>query len=94
MRITLDSGAEFEGIYASGADASHTLRVVQQKKFPNSGDMSNGGAKMGREQASMSFPKKDVADIHVMGTALPNRSIRPQNGTQPPSTYVHEPNTE
>jgi hypothetical protein len=80
LKITLDNEAEFEGTYASGSDSSYTLRMVQQKKLPNSGDMSNGNAKMGREQASMSFPKKDVADIHVMGTALPNRSIRPQNG--------------
>jgi hypothetical protein len=54
--------------------------MVQQKKLPTSGDMSNGNAKMGREQASMSFQKKDVADVHVMGTALPNRSVRSQNG--------------
>lgn len=80
MKITLDSGAEFEGTYASGSDSSYTLRMVQQKKLPNSGDMSNGNTKIGREQASVSFQKKDVADIHVMGTALPNRSIRSQNG--------------
>jgi hypothetical protein len=41
---------------------------------------------MGREQASMSFQKKDVADVHVMGTALPNRSVRSQNGTYSLST--------
>ncbi len=61
--------------------------MVQQKKLPNSGDMSNGNAKMGREQASMSFQKRDVADVHVMGTALPNRSARSQNGTYPPELY-------
>jgi PAB1-binding protein PBP1 len=62
--------------------------MVQQKKLPNSGDMPNGNAKMGREQASMSFQKKDVADVHVMGTALPNRSARSQNGTY--SSWMHE----
>jgi PAB1-binding protein PBP1 len=62
--------------------------MVQQKKLPNSGDMSNGNAKMGREQASMSFQKKDVADVHVMGMALPNRSARSQNGTY--SSRMHE----
>jgi PAB1-binding protein PBP1 len=62
--------------------------MVQQKKLPNSGDMSNGNAKMGREQASMSFQKKDVADVHVMGTALPNRSARSQNGMYP--SWMHE----
>lgn len=48
--------------------------MVQQKKLPNSGDMSNGNTKM-------TFQKKDIADVHVMGTALPNRSIKSQNGT-------------
>lgn len=61
--------------------------MVQQKKLPNSGDMSNGNAKMGREQASMTFQKKDVADVHVMGTALPSRSVRSQNGTCSFSTW-------
>lgn len=81
VRITLDSGSEFEGTYDSGADLSYTLKMVQQKKLPNPGDLSNGTAKMAREQATMSFQKKDVADVHVMGTALPNRSARSQNGT-------------
>jgi hypothetical protein len=60
--------------------------MVQQKKLSNSGDIPNGNAKMGREQASMSFQKKDVADVHVMGTALPNRSVRSQNGIYSLST--------
>lgn len=82
MKITLDSGAEYEGTYSSASETHHILKMVQQKKYANTGDMSNGNPKTGREQSSMSFEKKTVADIHVMGTALPNRTIRAQNGWQ------------
>lgn len=80
MKVTLDSGAEYEGTYSSGNESSYILKMVQQKKLANTGEMSNGNTKLGREQPSMTFPKATVADIHVTGTALPSRSIRPQNG--------------
>jgi PAB1-binding protein PBP1 len=51
--------------------------MAQQRKAAP-GELSNGTTKMNREHASMSFQKRDVADIHVTGASLPPRS---QNGT-------------
>lgn len=76
MRITLDSGAEYEGIYSTGSETTYTLKMVTQKKQAASGELSNGTSK-----PTMSFQKKDVADVHVTGAALPNKEIRQQNGT-------------
>ncbi len=52
MRITLASGAEFEGIYASNPTdpSSCSLRMVQQRKLPNSGDMTNGSGRRDARQ--------------------------------------------
>ncbi|KAI9739398.1 MAG: hypothetical protein M1818_005086 [Claussenomyces sp. TS43310] len=80
VRITLDSGAEFEGTYSCHTDSTYTLKMVQQKKLPAS-SASNGATKSNKEQPSMSFQKKDVADIHVTSVGLPKReSGRSQNG--------------
>jgi hypothetical protein len=54
--------------------------VQQQKKLANTGEISNGNVKSGREQSTMTFQKATVADIHVTGSALPNRPNKPQNG--------------
>jgi|HubBroStandDraft_4_1064222.scaffolds.fasta_scaffold772651_1 hypothetical protein len=64
----------------SGSDSVYTLKMVQQRKAAP-GELSNGTTKMNREHSSMSFQKKDVADIHVTGASLPPRDTRPQNGT-------------
>jgi len=80
VKITLDSGAEYEGTYSTGSESTYTLKMVIQKKQGASTEMSNGASKSNREQASMSFPKKDVADVHVTGAALPSRDVRLQNG--------------
>ena len=66
MRITLSSGAEFEGIFANHPtdSSSCSLKMVQQRKLPNSGDITNGSSR--REQANMSFQRKDIADARVI----------------------------
>lgn len=82
VKITLDSGAEYEGTYTSGSDIVYTLKMVQQRKAAP-GEFSNGTMKVNREHALMSFQKKDVADVHVTGSSLPPRDSRSQNGTVP-----------
>jgi PAB1-binding protein PBP1 len=64
--FTLANGAEFEGIYASNpADAASCfLRMVQQKKGPNSADISNGAVK----RDNMSFQRKDIADARALSS--------------------------
>lgn len=88
MKITLDSGAEFEGTYSAGTDSAYTLKNVTQKKLPAgaelSADITNGISRSGRDQpmATKAFQKKDVVDLCVMATALPPKaSVRSQNGT-------------
>lgn len=65
MRITLASGAEFEGIYSNGPElTSCRLGMVSQKKLPNSQDISNGAGR--REQATMSFQRKEIVEARVV----------------------------
>jgi PAB1-binding protein PBP1 len=80
VKITLDSGAEYEGTYSTGSESTHTLKMVTQKKQGASTETSNGSTKLNRDQATMSFSKKDVADVHVTGAALPSRDSRLPNG--------------
>lgn len=80
MYITVDGGAEFEGIYASNQSdsASFSLRMVQQKKS-GSGDIVNGSSK--REHPSiMSFQRDKVADARIMGGNQNKADGRAQNG--------------
>lgn len=65
MRITLTSGAEFEGIYANNPTdpSSCYLKMVQQKKGSNTGDVSNG---MTRGGPGMPFQRKDITDARVL----------------------------
>ncbi|KAL1836156.1 hypothetical protein VTJ49DRAFT_5491 [Mycothermus thermophilus] len=65
VRIVLHSGAEYEGIYSNGPDpASCRLSQVQQKKFPNSPDTTNGSNR--RDQSTMTIQRKDIADARVV----------------------------
>ncbi|KAK5661562.1 hypothetical protein OQA88_11470 [Cercophora sp. LCS_1] len=65
VRITLSSGAEFEGTWNNGPEpTSCRLSMVQQTKLPNSADISNGSLR--REQASMSFQRKEIVDARVI----------------------------
>jgi len=45
--------------------------MVQQKKLPNSADISNGANR--REQATMSFQKKEIVEARV----LPSNAGKP-----------------
>ncbi|KAK3946466.1 hypothetical protein QBC46DRAFT_6096 [Diplogelasinospora grovesii] len=65
VRITLASGAEFEGTYANSPESSTCrLTMVQQKKLPHAADITNGTAR--KEQPTMSFQRKDIADARVL----------------------------
>ncbi|KAK4197943.1 putative PAB1-binding protein [Triangularia verruculosa] len=64
VRITISSGAEFEGTYSNGPDSSNfRLTNVQQKKLPNSAELANGAR---REQTQMMVQKKDVMEARVV----------------------------
>ncbi|KAK0705426.1 hypothetical protein B0H67DRAFT_649755 [Lasiosphaeris hirsuta] len=65
VRITLASGAEFEGTYNNGPEStSCRLTMVQQKKSPNSADITNGAGRS--QQSTMSFQRKDIIDARVL----------------------------
>lgn len=82
MRIVLTSGAEFEGTYSNGLEpASCRLTMVQQKKLPNSADISNGLAR--REQAAMTFQRKDIAEARVISGNIGKNDARSTNGIMP-----------
>ncbi|KAJ9149293.1 PAB1-binding protein 1 [Pleurostoma richardsiae] len=80
VRITLATGAEFEGIYANNPSDSSScyLKMVQQKKLP--GDTANGASK--REQPSMSFQRKDITDARVIGGNAAKGDGKTQNGNR------------
>lgn len=84
--ITLASGAEFEGIYASGPSnpSSCYLRMVQQKKAP--GDITNGTSR--QEQSNMSFQKKDIAAARVLPSHAGKAEGKTPNGARLPTLYV------
>lgn len=84
MKVTLENGAEFEGIVSSVSDISYTLKMVQQKRLPIAGDMANGNNKMSREQAHMSFRRSDLVDAHVTGAPLPVKGTKRLNGAVHP----------
>ncbi|KKY30897.1 hypothetical protein UCDDA912_g09155 [Diaporthe ampelina] len=73
VQITLDSGAEFEGIYANNPanPSSCHLKMVQQKKA-GSADAMNGSTK--RQQNNMSFARGNIADARVLGGNQNNRN--------------------
>ncbi|KAK0613624.1 hypothetical protein B0T14DRAFT_282548 [Immersiella caudata] len=65
VRITLASGAEFEGTWNNGPEpTSCRLTLVSQKKLPNSADIVNGAGR--REQATMSFQRKEITEARVL----------------------------
>lgn len=85
MRIVLASGAEFEGTYSNGPEpTSCRLTMVQQKKAPNSSDIANGPAR--REQAAMTFQRKDITEARVISGNAPKNDGRTMNGTARPDT--------
>lgn len=62
VRITLNTGAEFEGTFAGASELSCNLRMVQQKKVP--GGNSTNGAK---STETMTFQRKDIVSATVTG---------------------------
>lgn len=100
MIITLESTAEYEGIYLSGTTTEHTLKMVQQKKTAN-GEMSNGTNKLNTyigndNQHTMTFPKKNVVNMHVINGNLPKSDTRSQNGKSSsliPQALMYDVNT-
>ncbi|ROW02562.1 hypothetical protein VPNG_07860 [Cytospora leucostoma] len=73
IHITVDNGAEFEGIYANNPanSLSCQLRMVQQKKS-GSADATNGSNK--RSQPTMSFARSSITDARVLGGNQNNRN--------------------
>ncbi|KAL2024312.1 hypothetical protein VTK56DRAFT_8794 [Thermocarpiscus australiensis] len=81
VRIVLTSGAEFEGIYSNGPEpTSCRLTMVQQKKLPNSADITNGSAR--REQPAMTFQRKEIADARVVSGNTTKNDGRAPNGNR------------
>jgi len=81
VRIVLHNGAEFEGIYNNGPDpTSCRLTMVQQKKLPNSSDAANGPNR--REQSTMTFQRKDIAEARVVPGNVNKSDGRATNGTR------------
>ncbi|ROV97059.1 hypothetical protein VMCG_07518 [Cytospora schulzeri] len=76
IQITVDTGAEFEGIYANNTANSPScqLRMVQQKKS-GSADAMNGSNK--RSQPTMSFARSSITDARVLGGNQNNRNGKP-----------------
>ncbi|KAJ2906260.1 LsmAD domain-containing protein [Zalerion maritima] len=74
-RITLTSGAEFEGVFAGATESGCNLRMVQQKKLPG-GNITNG-TKRDEQSQNMTFQRKDIASA-----SLASGNARPQNGSR------------
>ncbi|KAL8283039.1 hypothetical protein RB597_010427 [Gaeumannomyces tritici] len=79
VRISLNTGAEFEGIYANNqADPStFFLRMVQQRRI--AGDMANGANK----PQNMTISRKDVADARPVGGNANKNDAKTANGNRP-----------
>lgn len=77
--ITLVGGAEYEGIYANHPTdpSSCYLKMVQQKKGSNTGDIANG---TGRGN-TMSFQRKDIMDSRVVSNNPGKADNKAMNGT-------------
>ncbi|AEO71777.1 uncharacterized protein THITE_2124615 [Thermothielavioides terrestris NRRL 8126] len=81
VRIVLTSGAEFEGIYSNGPEpTSCRLSMVQQKKLPNSAEISNGPSR--REQPVMTFQRKEIAEARVVTGNNAKNDGRSPNGSR------------
>jgi hypothetical protein len=79
VRIVLNSGAEFEGIYNNGPEpTSCRLSMVQQKKLPNSADITNGSGK--KDQPTMTIQRKEIADARVVSPNNAKNDGRAPNG--------------
>ncbi|KAL2127780.1 hypothetical protein VTI74DRAFT_10175 [Chaetomium olivicolor] len=80
VRIVLTSGAEFEGIYSNGPEpTSCRLSMVQQKKAPNSADVTNGFNR--KEQPTMTFQRKEITEARVVPNTAKNDGRAP-NGNR------------
>lgn len=80
MRLTLVSGAEYEGTYAQGPDsASFRLNRLVQKKLPNSIEVNGAGRK--EPIPTMSFPRKDVTEAVVLPGNSGKAEGRAPNGS-------------
>ncbi|KAK0634480.1 hypothetical protein B0T17DRAFT_7631 [Bombardia bombarda] len=81
VRIVLATGAEFEGTCASSPDtATFRLNMVQQKKLPNSAEIANGAGR--REQAMMSFQRKEIIDARVISSNQAKNDGKATNGNR------------
>ncbi|KAK1829281.1 hypothetical protein QBC39DRAFT_136555 [Podospora conica] len=82
VRITLSTGAEFEGVYNNGTEPTTCrLTMVQQKKLPNSADITNGAKR--REQATMSFQRKEITEARVLPGNGGKADGKNTNGNRP-----------
>lgn len=91
--LRTSNGAEFEGIYASDPanPSSCYLRMVQQKKGPNSTETLNGATR----RDNMSFQRKDVVDARTAVNNSSKNDGRSTNGrlTNPLYTLTQGANT-
>lgn len=80
MRITLASGAEYEGTYAPGPDAaSCRLTRLVQKKLPNAIEVNGSSRK--EPQSMMSFQRKDITEAVVLPGNSGKAEGKAPNGT-------------
>ena len=88
MRIIFANGPEFEGISNNGLESS-TLRLtmVQQKKLPNSADITNGNGR--RDLATMSFQRKDITEARVLSANTGKADAKPPNGMIAPEPFCN-----
>jgi len=80
VRITLVSGAEYEGTYAQGSDSgSCRLNRLVQKKLPNSIEVNGAGRK--EPTHMMSFQRKDITEAVVLPGNSGKAEGRAPNGS-------------
>lgn len=78
MRITLVTGAEFEGIYANSPEPGIIrLNMVQQKKLPNSADVNGSNPKPAN---MMSFRQKEITEARVVANNMGKNDGKAPNG--------------
>ncbi|KAK4186115.1 PAB1-binding protein 1 [Podospora australis] len=82
VRITLVSGAEFEGTYYNNGSDSSSCRLSQvfQKKLPNSAEIANGANR--REQNQMTIQRKDIMDARVISGNAGRNDGKGANGNR------------
>jgi hypothetical protein len=81
VRITLASGAQFEGIYNNGSEASSCrLTLASQTKLPGANELANGAR--GKEPTTMSFQRKEITDARVLPGSAGKGDGKAMNGNR------------